>query len=141
MLVRHSTAQHRVRSVEAADRGGDGVAAGQADGGIGEFEPPVGLVGDQRAEAEGACEGEVGGVEAGHHVAGAAPAVDGLGGIADHNELRVVALGGEDLFQDGVGVLGLVQEQEVGADARLGQGQHLQVVVVFEADCSLCGVV
>ena len=61
---------------------------------------------------------ELGAVEAGHDVFGAAPVVDGLGGVADHHQLGVVALGEEDLFDDGVGVLGLVEEQEVGVDLR-----------------------
>lgn len=83
---------------------------------------------------------EGGGVEAGHHVAGAAPAVDGLGGVADHDELGVRALGGEDLLQDRVGVLCFVEEEEVGFDSWPGQSPHLQVVVVFEADCAAVGV-
>jgi hypothetical protein len=34
-----------------------------------------------------------------------------LGRVADHNELGVHTLSEEDLFGDGVGVLGLVQEK------------------------------
>jgi hypothetical protein len=64
---------------------------------------------------------------------GAAPVVNGLGGVADHHELSVVALGEEDLLDDGVGALGLVQEEEAGIDTRLGQGPHLEVAVVVEA--------
>jgi hypothetical protein len=60
--------------------------------------------------------------------------VDGLGGVADHDQLGVIALVKDDLFDDGVGVLGLVQEQEVGFDARTGEGPDLEVVVVVEAD-------
>jgi hypothetical protein len=58
----------------------------------------------------------MGGVEACHHVPGPAPPVDGLGGVADHDQLGVTALGFEDPLQDGVGVLGLVEEKEVGLD-------------------------
>jgi hypothetical protein len=39
----------------------------------------------------------------------------------------------EDLLKHRVGVLGFVEEQEVGVDLRFGQGPHLQVVVVLEA--------
>lgn len=66
--------------------------------------------------------------------------VDGLGGVADHDQLGVFALGEEDLLDDGVGVLGLVQQQEVGVEARLGEGPDFQVVVVVEADCAVVGV-
>ncbi len=74
-------AQHRVRPVGAADFGCDGVGVGvgQADGRVGESEPAFGLVGDQGAEAGGAGQGEGSGVEAVHHILGAAPTVDGLG--------------------------------------------------------------
>lgn len=78
--------------------------------------------------------------EVGHDVFGAAPTVDGLGGIADHDQLGVVALAGEDGFQDGVGVLGLVEEEVVGVDDGLGQGPDLQVVVVGEAQGSRVGM-
>ena len=57
-----------------------------------------------------------------------------LGGVADHDELGVVALGQEDLFDDGVGVLCFVEEEIVGVDLRLGEGPDFQVVVVVEAD-------
>jgi hypothetical protein len=70
----------------------------------------------------------------GHHVPGAAPAVDRLGRVADHHQLAVGALGAEDLFNNWVGVLGLVEQQEVRFDPGLGQGPDLQVVVVVEAD-------
>jgi hypothetical protein len=101
---------------------------------------PVGLGGDRGPEAEGACEGQLRRVESGHHVAGAAPAIDGLGGVADHDQLGVVPLGGEDVFEDGVGVLGFVEEEEVCLDLRPGQGPHFQVVIMLEADHSALGV-
>jgi len=50
------------------------------------------------------------------------------------------ALGSEDFLQDRVGVLGLVEEEEVGVDDRLFQRPHLQVVVVFEPDHSVFGM-
>ncbi len=43
------------------------------------------------------------------------------------------ALSQEDPFDDGIGVLGLVQEQEVGFDLRLSEGPNLEVVIVVEA--------
>lgn len=95
-------AQHRIWVGDVADFSGDDLAAGQADGRVGEFEPAVGLGGEEGAEAEGTRQHEGGGVEVGHHVAGAAPAVDGLGRVADHDELGVGALGVEDLFQQGL---------------------------------------
>ena len=98
------------------------------------MQPAVGFLGEVGAEAEGLGEGELGAVEAGHDVLGAAPVVDGLGGVADHDELGVVAVAEEDVFDDGVGVLGLVQQQEVGVDPGLGEGPHFQVVVVVEAE-------
>ena len=52
----------------------------------------------------------------------------------------MVALVEEDLFDDGVGVLGLVQEQEVAVDAGAGEGPQFQVVVVVEADRGAVGV-
>lgn len=52
----------------------------------------------------------------------------------------MVALGEEDLFDDGVGVLGFVQEQEIGVDPGLGEGPDFQVVVVFEPDRAVVGV-
>ncbi|GAA4014368.1 hypothetical protein GCM10022384_68020 [Streptomyces marokkonensis] len=86
------------------------------------MQPAVGFLSEAGAEAEGPGQGELGAVEAGHDVFGAAPVVDGLGGVADH------------------GVLGLVQEQEVGVDLRLGEGPDLEVVVVAEADGAFVGV-
>ena len=133
-------AQHRVGPGEGAEFGGHGLGAGQADGGVGDGQPAVGFLGEVGAEAEGLGQGELGAVEAGHDVLGAAPVVDGLGGVADHDELGVVALAEEDLFDDGVGVLGLVQQQEVGVDPGLGEGPHFQVVVVVEADRAVVGV-
>jgi hypothetical protein len=63
--------------------------------------------------------------------------VDGLGRVADHDELGMVALAEEDLFDDRVGVLSLVPEQEVGLDARPGESPDLQTVVVLETDRTL----
>ena len=45
-----------------------------------------------------------------------------------------VALGVQDAFEDGVGVLGFVQQEVVGPEDGGGQGPHLQVVIVREAD-------
>jgi hypothetical protein len=114
-------AQDRVGVVEGAEFGGDGLGAVQADGGACDGEPAIGFGGEVGAEAEGLRQAQGGAVETGHDVAGAAPAVDGLGGVADHDQLGVVALGGEDLFDHGVGVLGFVQQQVVGGDFRFGQ--------------------
>jgi hypothetical protein len=44
-------------------------------------------------------------------------------------------------FRTGLVSWGLVEEEEVGFESRFGQGPHLQVVVVFEADHTLLGVV
>lgn len=127
-------AQHGVRLGDGAEFGGNGGGAGQADRGVGQAQPAVGFCGEVGAEAQGLGQGQLGTVEAGHDVFGAAPVVDGLGGVADHDQLGVVALGEEDLFDDGVGVLGLVQEQEVGVDAGPGERPDLQIVVVVESD-------
>lgn len=133
-------AQHRVGPGDGAEFGGHGVGAGETDGGVGQVQPAVGFFGEAGAEAEGPGQGELGAVEVGHDVFGAAPVVDGLGGVADHDQLGVVALGEEDLLDDGVGVLGLVEEQEVGFDLRTREGPDFQVVVVIEADGAVVGV-
>ena len=57
----------------------------------------AGLFGEERAETEGAGQSESGSVEVGHHIAGAAPSVDGLGRVTDHDELGVVSLGVENV--------------------------------------------
>lgn len=51
-------AQHCIRVGHVSDLGGDGLAPGQADGCLREFEPAVGLFGEQRAEAERAGQSE-----------------------------------------------------------------------------------
>ena len=111
-------AQHGVGPGDGAEFGGHGGGAGEADRGVGDGQPAVGLLGEAGAEAEGLGQGELGAVEAGHDVFGAAPVVDGLGGVADHHQLGVAALVEEDLLDDGVGVLGLVEQEEVGVDLR-----------------------
>ncbi|GHH42065.1 hypothetical protein GCM10018775_26210 [Streptomyces umbrinus] len=133
-------AQHRVRTGDHSRFRRDHVGTGQPDRRVGEREPPIGLFGEERAEAEGAGQREVGGVEACHHVRGTAPPVDGLGRVADHHQLGVAALSGEDPLKDGIGVLGFVKEEEVGPDLRFGQGPHLQVVVVIEAHHTFLGI-
>lgn len=52
----------------------------------------------------------------------------------------MVALGVEDLFDDGVGVLSFVEEEEVRRDSRFGQCPDLEVVVMVEADGTGVGV-
>lgn len=59
---------------------------------------------------------------------------------AGHDQLGVVALGGEDVLEDGVGVLGLVEEKVVGVDSRAGQCPDFEVVVVVEAHHAGVGV-
>ncbi|GHH29530.1 hypothetical protein GCM10018780_87700 [Streptomyces lanatus] len=88
------------------------------------MQPAVGFGCEVGSEAEGLGQGQLGAVEAGHDVFGAAPLVDGLGGVTDHDELGVVAMGEEDLFDDGIGVLCLVQEQEVGVEAGMLNPLH-----------------
>lgn len=133
-------AQDGVRLGDGAKFGGHSRSAGQADRGVGQAQPPVGLVGEVGAEAEGPGQGQLGAVEPGHDVFGAAPLVDGLGRVADHDQLGVLALGEEDLFDHGVGVLGLVEQQEARVDAGLGEGPDFEVVVVVEADGAVVGV-
>jgi hypothetical protein len=127
----------------SARGGGDGAGdvgcASDAQGLPGDGEPPVGLDGYGGAEAERLREGAKGSVEPAHDVTGAAPAVDGLCRVSDHDQLCVSALGCEHLLQDGVGVLGLVEQQEVSSQRRFSQCPHLQVVVVFERDASFVG--
>jgi hypothetical protein len=77
------------------------------------------------------------GRETRHHVPGVAPGVDLLGRIADAHPLR--ALGQEDLLQYRVGVLRLVEQDEVRRQHRLGHGPELQVVVVFESEFAVTG--
>lgn len=119
---------------------GRSVLGGQADEGVGKGEPAVGFGGQRGTEAEGAGKGEAVASEAGHDVAGAAPAVDGLSRVADHDDLGVFLLGEDDVLEDRVGVLGFVQQQEAGLEDGLGQGPHLEVVVVLEADRARRGV-
>lgn len=92
--------------------------AGEADRGVGDGQPPVGLTGDRWAESERVRQGQLAAGEAGHHVAGAAPAVGRLRGVADHDQLCVLALGEEHLLNDRVGVLSLVEQQELTLDPR-----------------------
>lgn len=66
--------------------------------------------------------------------------VDGLGGVADHHQLGVAPLVEENLLDDGIGVLGLVQQEKVCVDLRLGESPNFQVVVVIEADRAVVGV-
>lgn len=117
-----------------------GIVSVPARGCGGDGEPAVGFGGEVGAEAEGLGQGQGRAAEGGHDVAGAAPLVDGLGGVSDHDELGVVALGVEDLFDDGVGVLGFVEEEEVRGDSRFGQCPDLEVVVMVEADGAGVGV-
>lgn len=98
------------------------------------MQPAVGLGGEGGAEAEGLRQGQVGAVEAGQDVFGAAPPADGPGRVADHDQLGVLALGEEDLFDDGIGVLGLVQQQEIGLNAGPGKSPDLEAVIVVEAN-------
>lgn len=82
MLVRHSTASGQATG---ADLRRNRVGAGQPDRCVGEREPTVGLFGEERAEAKGTGQGQMGGLEACHHVPGTTPPIDGLGGVADHH--------------------------------------------------------
>ena len=107
-----------------------GVEAGQ-DG--------VGDLGDGGAEAEALRE-VAGGVDGdgGHGVDGAQPAVDGLPGVADQDELGV-GLVGHDVGQDGGEVLGLVDQDDVGGDAGPGELVGLEVVVVAVGEPAVRG--
>lgn len=132
-------AQHRIRHiptglVEGADGAGEVGVTGQPEGLPGVGEPAVGFVGDGGTEAERPRQGQSDTVEVGHDIAGAAPAVDRLGGVTDHDQLRVPALVAEDFLQGGVGVLGLVEEQERAVQTGSGQRPHLEVVIVAERE-------
>lgn len=133
-------AQDRVGVLDRPDESVDVWGALQTDRCFHDRQPAVGFLRQGWAEPEGLREGELVAVEVGHHVACSPPAVDGLGGVADHDQLGVHALVGEDLLDHRVGVLRFVQEQVVGMDLRLGQGPHFQVVVVLEADHAFVGI-
>ena len=95
-------AQDRVRFLDAFEAGIDRRGTRQPDRGVDDVQPPVGLLGERGAEAEGLGQGQLGAVEGTHHVPGSAPAVDRLGRVADHHQLGVGALGIEDLFDEGL---------------------------------------
>jgi hypothetical protein len=136
-LVRHSTASGWVKGPSSVVRVGVPVRRIGASARCSHRLASAARAGPKRKDWDRVRPGAV---EAGHDVFGAAPVVDGLGGVADHDQLGVVALVEEDLFDDGVGVLGFVQQQEVGVEFRLGEGPDLEVVVVVEADGAIVWV-
>jgi len=128
-------AQHGVRGRGPRHLGHRGAGTGQPQVRLGVAEPPVGDVRNRGPESERPGQLDLRGGEAGDHVPGRAPGIDLLGRVADADPLD--GLGEEDRLQHRVGVLGLVEHDELTRQDRAGQRPHLHVVIMLEPEPAL----
>ena len=125
-------AQDRLRRIQRHDLRLDLVEALQSERSVQQFEPLVRLVGHSLAEAEALAEREsVVRMEPAHCILRAPPGIDLLSSVTNHDYLCILPL--DNSFDHWVGVLCLVEQDEVAGKGWVAQRPQLEIHVVLKA--------